>query len=380
MADFCKKMRGFMETNVKNAKISVIVPVYNTPTLHLNRCIDSLLQQDYTNTEIILVDDGSAPDCRTVLDALAACDDRIRLFHKANGGVSSARNYGMTKISGDFLTFIDSDDYLEPHAWSVCMEALEKETADLVCFGWQDHLADGTLVDHCITQDFSMSTLSKHLEMMKNLTPMEDELADGSKHVYLPRKEATDQNILCGRDAFMIEVASDNIHYGGGYPWNKIWRTSALRDVDGSLPLYDESLTIYEDKLWVLEAGARISSALIMPHILYHYMFLPGSLTHKDTDIIDRQPLAYKAYDKILDFLEKDFPEAYIRAYNFYFDVIFDDIHVLKDARHRDHYQKQYTETMATYKRLCKRIAPRTLYYPVRSPQFCSWLKERTLP
>lgn len=116
-----------METNVKNAKISVIVPVYNTPTLHLNRCIDSLLQQDYTNTEIILVDDGSAPDCRTVLDALAACDDRIRLFHKANGGVSSARNYGMTKISGDFLTFIDSDDYLEPHAWSVCMEALEKK-------------------------------------------------------------------------------------------------------------------------------------------------------------------------------------------------------------------------------------------------------------
>lgn len=52
-----------MEANVKNAKISVIVPVYNTPTLHLNRCIDSLLQQDYTNTEIILVDDGSAPDC-----------------------------------------------------------------------------------------------------------------------------------------------------------------------------------------------------------------------------------------------------------------------------------------------------------------------------
>ena len=85
-------------------------------------------------------------------------------------------------------------------------------------------------------------------------------------------------------------------------------------------------------------------------------------------------------YLKILDFLEKDFPEAYIRAYNFYFDVIFDDIHVLKDARHRNHYQKQYTETMATYKRLCKRIAPRTLYYPVRSPQFCSWLKERTLP
>ena len=145
-----------------------------------------------------------------------------------------------------------------------------------------------------------------------------------------------------------------------------------LRDADGSLPLYDESLTIYEDKLWVLEAGARISSALIMPHILYHYMFLPGSLTHKDTDIIDRQPLAYKAYDKILDFWKRIFRKPISEPTTSNFDVIFDDIHVLKDARHRDHYQKQYTETMATYKRLCKRIAPRTLYYPVRSPQFCS--------
>lgn len=369
-----------MESNIKSAKISVIVPVYNTPTLHLNRCIDSLLGQDYSNAEIILVDDGSDPDCQADLDALAARDDRIRLFHKPNGGVSSARNYGMENMTGDFLTFIDSDDYLDPHAWSVCMEALAKENADLVCFGWQDHLADGTRVDHCITQDFSMSTLGKHLEMMKNLTPIEERLPDGSKHVYLPRTETTDRNILCGRDEFLIEVASDNIHYGGGYPWNKIWRTSALRDADEALPLYDESLTIYEDKLWVLEAGARISSALILPHILYHYMFLPTSLTHKDTDIIDRQPLAYKAYDKILDFLEKDFPEAYIKAYNFYFDVIFDDIHILKDEKHRHLYKEQYAETMATYKRLCKRIAPRTLYYPIKSPQFCSWLKERTLP
>ena len=369
-----------METNVKNAKISVIVPVYNTPTLHLNRCIDSLLQQDYTNTEIILVDDGSSRDCCAVLEQIATRDNRIHLFHKENGGVSSARNLGLSKVTGEFLTFMDSDDYLDSHAWSLCIESMQSHDSDLVCFGWQDHLADGTLVDHCITQDYSMSTIAKHLEVMRHITPIEETLASGQKRVSLPRSKESNQPLVCDRETLLTEIASDNIHYGGGYPWNKIWRTSALRDADCSLPLYDESLTIYEDKLWVLEAGARISSALIMPHILYHYMFLPSSLTHKDTDIIDRQPLAYKAYDKILDFLEKDFPEAYIRAYNFYFDVIFDDIHVLKDARHRDHYQKQYTETMATYKRLCKRIAPRTLYYPVRSPQFCSWLKERTLP
>ena len=104
-----------METNVKNAKISVIVPVYNTPTLHLNRCIDSLLQQDYTNTEIILVDDGSSRDCCAVLEQIATRDNRIHLFHKENGGVSSARNLGLSKVTGEFLTFMDSDDYLDSH-------------------------------------------------------------------------------------------------------------------------------------------------------------------------------------------------------------------------------------------------------------------------
>ena len=98
-----------METNVKSAKISVIVPVYNTPTLHLNRCIDSLLEQDYSNAEIILVDDGSDPDCQADLDALAARDDRIRLFHKPNGGVSSARNYGMKNMTGSNVKLDDGE-------------------------------------------------------------------------------------------------------------------------------------------------------------------------------------------------------------------------------------------------------------------------------
>ena len=230
-----------METNVKNAKISVIVPVYNTPTLHLNRCIDSLLQQDYTNTEIILVDDGSSRDCCAVLEQIATRDNRIHLFHKENGGVSSARNLGLSKVTGEFLTFMDSDDYLDSHAWSLCIESMQSHDSDLVCFGWQDHLADGTLVDHCITQDYSMSTIAKHLEAMRHITPIEETLASGQKRVSLPRSKESNQPLVCDRETLLTEIVSDNIHYGGGYPWNKIWRTSALRGADGSLPLYDES-------------------------------------------------------------------------------------------------------------------------------------------
>ncbi len=371
-----------MEINQKNKKISVIVPVYNTPTDHLYRCIESLLSQDFKNSEIIIVDDGSDDSCKESLRQIAAKDSRIQLFFKENGGVSSARNYGLSKVTGDYLTFIDSDDYLDPTAWSFCINAMEERSVDMVSFGWQDHLADGTLIDHCIVSDFSMSTPGKYNKWLEDqrLTAIEETLDDGRKNVYLPINHSYEDGMICDRTHFLTGIVSDNIYCGGGYPWNKIWKTSALLDSDGNLPKFDESLTIYEDKLWAIEAGARISSVLILPEIFYHYIFLPDSLTHKDDDIIDRQPLAYQAYDKILDFLEKDYPKCYIKGYNFYFDFIFDDITVLKDEKHRDLYQEQYKETKKTYKRLCKRIAPRTLHYPVCSPQFCSWAKEHFLP
>ena len=366
--------------NTNNMKISVIVPVYNTPEKYLKPCIESLLTQDYTNFEILIIDDGSNATCHTLLDEFSSTDSRVKVFHKPNAGVSSARNFGLAQITGDFLTFMDSDDVLDSHAWTTCMHALTQYNADVVCFGWQDHLADKTRIDHCITNDYSMSVPYKHIEYMKSVVPIEDTHADGTKHVYLPRTDATNQPLLCDSKTLLAEVASDNIHYGGGYPWNKVWRISALQDHNGCLPQFDEELTIYEDKLWVIEAVARISSAVLLPDIFYHYIFLPTSLTRKDTDIIDRQPLAYKAYDKILDFLETDYPDAYIAAYNFYFDVIFNDIHILKDASHSQSHRQQYLETMKIYKKLCKRLVPRTLYPPIRSPQFISWFTEHMLP
>ena len=195
-------------------KISVIVPVYNTPEKYLRPCIESLLAQDYTNFEILIIDDGSNTTCHTLLDEISATDSRIKVFHKPNAGVSSARNFGLAQITGDFLTFMDSDDVLDSHAWTTCMHALTQYNADVVCFGWQDHLADGTRIDHCITNDYSMSVPYKHIEYMKSVVPIEDTHADGTKHVYLPRTDATNQPLLC--DSIISITVGDilGIKYG----------------------------------------------------------------------------------------------------------------------------------------------------------------------
>lgn len=96
---------------MKNPDISIIVPVYNVEK-YLKRCVDSILAQTYKNFELILVDDGSPDDCPAMCDEFEKQDSRIVVIHKKNGGVSSARNLGMKKAEGKYITFIDSDDFV----------------------------------------------------------------------------------------------------------------------------------------------------------------------------------------------------------------------------------------------------------------------------
>ncbi len=97
----------------KNPLISVIVPVYNVEQ-YLHRCIDSILAQTYTNLEIILVDDGSPDRSGEICDAYAVQDSRVKAIHQENGGLSAARNAGLDICTGEYITFVDSDDYIEP--------------------------------------------------------------------------------------------------------------------------------------------------------------------------------------------------------------------------------------------------------------------------
>ena len=114
-------------------KISVIVPVYNVEQ-YLERCVDSIINQTYKNLEIILVNDGSTDNSGQLCDELAKKDSRIRVIHKENGGVSEARNFGVKEISGEYVIFIDSDDYINKRMINVLYSQIKLEEADVsVC-------------------------------------------------------------------------------------------------------------------------------------------------------------------------------------------------------------------------------------------------------
>ena len=117
--------------------ISVVVPVYNVEQF-LPRCVDSILAQTYQNLEIILVDDGSPDGCGDICDAYAAKDDRVKVIHKTNGGLSSARNAGIEAATGEYLAFVDSDDWIEPEMYGHMLGLMTKYDAKLVCAGRYD--------------------------------------------------------------------------------------------------------------------------------------------------------------------------------------------------------------------------------------------------
>lgn len=114
--------------------ISVIVPIYNAEK-YLYRCIKRILTQDYTELELLLIDDGSTDNSGTICDEYAIKDNRIRVFHKENGGVSSARNWGLDNAIGEYIMFVDSDDYMLPGMLEVMLSTLESKKADLVVCG-----------------------------------------------------------------------------------------------------------------------------------------------------------------------------------------------------------------------------------------------------
>lgn len=118
------------DTKLNGALISVIVPIYKTEP-YLRRCVDSILKQTYSNLEIILVDDGSPDRCGVICDEYAEQDHRIIVIHKTNGGLSDARNFALDIMRGDYVTFIDSDDFVAPYYIAQLYHALQENLADI---------------------------------------------------------------------------------------------------------------------------------------------------------------------------------------------------------------------------------------------------------
>ena len=211
--------------------ISVIVPVYNVEE-YLPRCVDSILAQTYANLEIILVDDGTKDASDRICDEYARKDSRVRVIHKENGGLSSARNAGLEAASGEYLAFVDSDDWIEPETYETLLGLALREQVKLVCGGRYDISAETGLRE-------------------VGLCP--------------PRQEVVD-----GEEAVRRLFVWDNIDSAA---WDKLYHRSLFREVRFPLGKICEDIPIMYRIF--LDAG-RVA---MCDRPLYNYFHRPGSIT-----------------------------------------------------------------------------------------------------
>lgn len=148
--------------------VSIIVPVYKTKD-YLRQCIESLLSQTYRSVEIILVDDGSLDECPALCDAYASKDKRIRVIHKENGGLSSAREAGIQHAHGDYIMVVDSDDWLEPDTIADCIEVALKNEADCVMFGYVREYPSKSIPTHLFGSDFAYEVFASEEKIHRRI-------------------------------------------------------------------------------------------------------------------------------------------------------------------------------------------------------------------
>lgn len=182
-------------------KISIIIPIYKIEQ-YLKSCVDSVLSQSYKDYELILVDDGSPDNCGKICDEYAKNNDNIKVVHKKNGGLSSARNAGMEVAEGEFLFFLDGDDFLEENSLEKFMKSVEENEADMYTFASYDYHENGEkkLIPN-ISDKFIYSVNDFYKEMIKVVGYFRWEVWR-----YLYKKSIVDENNIKARtDAKITE-------------------------------------------------------------------------------------------------------------------------------------------------------------------------------
>lgn len=216
--------------------ISVIVPVYNCGA-YLPRCVDSLQKQTYEDLQIILVDDGSTDDTAALCDSLAARDSRITVLHRPNGGVSSARNAGIGAAEGEYVTFADADDYVNPDHIMNLYDAMQRHGCDVS-------------ISSYLTESETKCSLPK---------------STGS---------TGDHEVCYSHDSAVCELLAGGAV--GGYVWNKLYRRELLTGVE-----FDGSIKILEDLLFNYHVFKNVKSAVFSDTKSYHYIQRGQSAMHR---------------------------------------------------------------------------------------------------
>lgn len=216
-----------------NKRVSIVVPVYNVEKF-LDDCIKSILSQTYKNLEIIIVNDGSTDKSYELCQGYCS-DDRVKIFDKINGGLSSARNVGIKIATGDYISFIDSDDYIREDMIEKLVNSLEQNDADVSCCNF----------DFC---------------------------DENSKILNVHKVNNFETEVLNSEQAISMLLYEE---YYKCYAWNKIYRRSLFDDVE-----YPEG-KLYEDITTTYKIFKKSSKVVFIKDALYHYRVRNNSITKK---------------------------------------------------------------------------------------------------
>ena len=240
----------------KDPKVSIILCAYNTAN-YLEQCIESILSQQFHEWELLLIDDGSTEEEALMCDHYGMLDSRIRVIHKANSGLSDSRNLGIKKAHGNYICFVDSDDWIEPDMLKIMYETIENNGTDIVVVGhWREYQ-------------------NRHER----------------KHIVNTPK--------LSKDKALEWILSDRIQ---SYLWNKMFRSELLVEPMPVGKYYEDYATTYK---WF----ARAESISFIDLPLYHYRKRRGSITN-DRNLTHRRIDLFEAAQERYSFaLEADMSE-----------------------------------------------------------------------
>lgn len=246
--------------------ISIIVPIYKVEK-YLERCIESLTNQTYKDIEIILVDDGSPDNCPLICDNYAKQDERITVIHKESGGLSDARNCGLQLAKGEYVLFIDSDDYIELDSCEKFVKVIKKNKVDIV-------VANAKRID-------------------------------ADKVIPMVQKRIKDNVIYTGNEYLKLQVMNKCFYV---VVCTSLYKRSFL--IDNSL--FFRIGILYEDEEWTPKVFLEAKSVIYMNYIFYNYEVRPDSITSSNSrehniriakDMIDICHRLYDIYEKLDDYI-----------------------------------------------------------------------------
>lgn len=207
--------------------ISVIIPAYNIAP-YIERCVISILNQTYSDFEILIVDDGSTDETPQICDKLALRDRRIRIFHKPNGGVSSARNFALDEACGDLISMIDGDDWIEPTLFEDAVNVLNEHKAQV--FMYEYTIEHGDKQTTCRLDDNKYGVLKVEDALIDSILPNNRFLWSKIFCANLVQNCRFDEGIILGEDTlFICEIIAraDTVFYSGNSYYHYIIRENS---------------------------------------------------------------------------------------------------------------------------------------------------------